>query len=416
MIAGLPYDAEVEYLESTGMQWIDTGIYGTLDTVAKFRACATAADALYPVFGSRVNYRTNAFAVYNGSDVGYKFTVAFDNVYSQGYSVSSVSSVTSDWHDFTIGEVMAIDSWSANIGNIGATQFTTPNTMLLFAWNQNGTIMTGKYKVSYLQIYSNGVLVRDMIPVRVGMEGAMYDRVSKKLFRNAGTGSFVTGPDVAVPVMGLHFMRSPMYHAKDYVQGGLVAMWDGIENAGWGTHDPNATVWTNLVTGGASANVGDRTWGDSWLETTGTLDLNLSDNEPNSRTMEVVFQTASSDVQNVIMSMYTRRVIGTAGTSIGIAPYSAIPVDTVSGRVWSVAVVYPNESNTPDAAYINGLVNTDRTSGNFTNPVSSGIRIGGYYSNPFGGKVHCIRLYSRQLASAEIAHNYAVDKERFSLP
>ena len=204
--------------------------------------------------------------------------------------------------------------------------------------------------------------------------------------------------------------------ARDYVQNGLVAMWDGIENAGWGVHDPNATTWMNLVTGVASANVGDRTWGDSWLETTGTLHLNLSDNEPNSRTMEAIFQTASSDVQNVIMSMYTRRVIGTAGTSIGIAPYSAIPVDTVSGRVWSVAVAYPNESNTPDAAYINGLANTDRTSGNFTNPVSSSIRIGGLYSKPFSGKVYGVRLYSRQLTSAEISANYAIDKARFNLP
>ena len=35
--------------------------------------------------------------------------------------------------------------------------------------------------------------------------------------------------------------------AKDYVQDGLIAMWDGIENAGWGVHDPNATVWKDLV-------------------------------------------------------------------------------------------------------------------------------------------------------------------------
>ena len=31
--------------------------------------------------------------------------------------------------------------------------------------------------------------------------------------------------------------------AKDYVQDGLLALWDGIENAGWGTHDVNATTW-----------------------------------------------------------------------------------------------------------------------------------------------------------------------------
>ena len=35
--------------------------------------------------------------------------------------------------------------------------------------------------------------------------------------------------------------------ARDYVQDGLVAMWDGIENAGWGVHDAAATTWKDLV-------------------------------------------------------------------------------------------------------------------------------------------------------------------------
>jgi len=26
-------------------------------------------------------------------------------------------------------------------------------------------------------------------------------------------------------------------------------MWDGIENAGWGVHDENATIWVDLVGG-----------------------------------------------------------------------------------------------------------------------------------------------------------------------
>ena len=43
-------------------------------------------------------------------------------------------------------------------------------------------------------------MVFDAIPVRFTnessqSEGAMYDRVSGQLFRNAGTGSFVIGPD-----------------------------------------------------------------------------------------------------------------------------------------------------------------------------------------------------------------------------
>ena len=31
--------------------------------------------------------------------------------------------------------------------------------------------------------------------------------------------------------------------ARDYVQTGLIAMWDGIENAGGGVHDASATRW-----------------------------------------------------------------------------------------------------------------------------------------------------------------------------
>lgn len=38
--------------------------------------------------------------------------------------------------------------------------------------------------------------------------------------------------------------------ARDYIQDGLVAMWDGIENAGWGIHDATATMWTDLIRNG----------------------------------------------------------------------------------------------------------------------------------------------------------------------
>ena len=51
-----------------------------------------------------------------------------------------------------------------------------------------------------MRIYSWSVregnaLVRDFIPVRKGTVGYLYDRVSGKLFGNAGTGDFVVGLD-----------------------------------------------------------------------------------------------------------------------------------------------------------------------------------------------------------------------------
>ena len=53
--------------------------------------------------------------------------------------------------------------------------------------------------------------------------------------------------------------------ARDYVQTGLVAMWDGIENAGWGAHDPNATTWKDLVGTRDATLSGTYSWGEkSW--------------------------------------------------------------------------------------------------------------------------------------------------------
>jgi hypothetical protein len=36
------------------------------------------------------------------------------------------------------------------------------------------------------------------------------------------------------------------YDSSSYVQSGLIAQWDGINNAGTGTHDPTATTWKDL--------------------------------------------------------------------------------------------------------------------------------------------------------------------------
>ena len=43
------------------------------------------------------------------------------------------------------------------------------------------------------------------------------------------------------------------YTSKDYVQAGLVAQWDGIDNMGTGAHVSNASVWKLVASQGADA-------------------------------------------------------------------------------------------------------------------------------------------------------------------
>jgi hypothetical protein len=50
-------------------------------------------------------------------------------------------------------------------------------------------------RVERFKITENNYLLYDFIPVRIGTTGYMYDKVSGQLFGNAGTGSFILGPD-----------------------------------------------------------------------------------------------------------------------------------------------------------------------------------------------------------------------------
>lgn len=54
------------------------------------------------------------------------------------------------------------------------------------------------FKVAYIKIEQNGILVRNFIPCyrRADKLAGMYDIVGNVFYTNAGSGSFTIGPDV----------------------------------------------------------------------------------------------------------------------------------------------------------------------------------------------------------------------------
>ena len=62
-------------------------------------------------------------------------------------------------------------------------------------------------------------------------------------------------------VVGWAFTASADVPASAYVQDGLIAQWDGIENVGVGRHDPNATTWTELKQGNVNFSISGCTVG-----------------------------------------------------------------------------------------------------------------------------------------------------------
>lgn len=57
-------------------------------------------------------------------------------------------------------------------------------------------IAFGSAKLYSLYIEENGQKVIDLIPIRIGQVGYMFDMVNGNLYGNAGTGDFVLGGDV----------------------------------------------------------------------------------------------------------------------------------------------------------------------------------------------------------------------------
>ena len=223
--------------------------------------------------------------------------------------------------------------------------------------------------------------------------------------------------------------------ARDYIQDGLIAMWDGIENAGWETHNPSATVWKDLIgnrdwTLGAStsyewtANSFDAK--DQFAATQDFIDGSIV------KTVELCakIKTPSTGVSG----NHAFVIIGRISAS-GSPPYYGLlyrnsqgVLALMGGRSYfagtasefagvAASFSFPNYATTSVSGYFNG---TSRgTNGNNTldyNSTTRGTvaRIGGTAKQSMPIEVYNIRLYSRALTAEEIEHNYKIDKERFN--
>lgn len=195
-----PYDAEVEYLESTGTQYIDTGIVvnNQISMESCFAITATTPD--FYVQGMTMGSNCGFFNVgcYDGVTLG-----AYFSANSRG---GAQISYDRDFHTYFISaSLQRIDNTTAHINtgqhigyNTDTQKYEAPVSIHLF--NRNITWQSPSYgnmpcRKKYDKILFKNILIADYIPVRVGNVGYMYDKVSERLFGSQGTEPFIVGPD-----------------------------------------------------------------------------------------------------------------------------------------------------------------------------------------------------------------------------
>lgn len=200
-----PY-TELEYIDSDGKQWIDTGFTFdyTKDTVYSAEAMALS-DGRTIIMGSYYdgNYRCMAieFGGTSNSHVGagrgyimLKKNAALD-MWASNKDINVKRSISLSFTASKRTAVLDFDgeqkTGTASSGTLSA-KGTTRMFIDLRASNLN--MIQYPLRMYNAQIKQSGELVRDFIPV-LDLNGVacMYDKVSKTFFYNQGSGSFVAG-------------------------------------------------------------------------------------------------------------------------------------------------------------------------------------------------------------------------------
>ena len=225
--------------------------------------------------------------------------------------------------------------------------------------------------------------------------------------------------------------------AKDYVQSGLVAMWDGIENAGWGIHDASATTWKDLIGNLDAILPNNASFGVDCLVSTGTTGAAGSINKLLENctgiTCEAVFNI---DEDGTIRFVDNSAGTGTNNTASGFNHYVYIFNQQLSSRLafghgtWSYTAPAPSSilasrTTVSVVTTVDFISGETRTYHNGTLVVSASnmknLTINYFAETTLKlmvGKGRMFRggIYSRALTADEIARNYAIDKARFKLP
>lgn len=183
---------EVEYIESTGTQWIRTGIFPDDNTIKCEVKIAYSSTSTGQLMGSG----TSGSARFNFGIESRKFRFGFGGSWFDANS--EVTTPDTNPHVFILDA-------STKTGYVdGVPQTTTNNyiatgshVFMLFARGASNSAENGnrtKGKLYYVKLWNKGELVRDLIPV-LDEEGiaCMYDNVSGEFFYNSGTGQFVAG-------------------------------------------------------------------------------------------------------------------------------------------------------------------------------------------------------------------------------
>ena len=185
---------QLEYIQSSGTQYIDTGVKANTQTrvQAKMRyVVAPSESAWAALFGSRNGSGNQEYWVYYRPDDS-----AFSLKYGNDTSNYTVPGSPEELNNFSVnGNTLSVNGQSVT-ANLDALE--SKNSFYIFAVNNSGSLQYASKSALYqFTVYSKSERVRDFVPCTnpSGTVG-LYDLINGEFYANTGTGDFIAGPEI----------------------------------------------------------------------------------------------------------------------------------------------------------------------------------------------------------------------------
>lgn len=174
---------DVEYIESTGTQYIDAYTLPNNNTVIELDGIKYDDGSLYGVKSTfnATGISSNKAIVFDYNGTRYTSTIRWDDnqrhIFKQDKNLIYIDNVL--------------------INTFNTATFNSNYSIYLFARNASGDVGDqGRSRIYYVKIWNNDELIHHFIPVYniITLSYGLYDKVEGKFYGNSGTGTFTPGP------------------------------------------------------------------------------------------------------------------------------------------------------------------------------------------------------------------------------
>ncbi len=238
-VGATPPETYLEYIETDGTAYFDTGVIGKSDTKAETGMMWGAIEGDRGYLGSRPDGG-------NRCNMIHQFSSQWWFAYRSLTAGSGVNPSAGTYYK-VVSEVTSAGKFNLDVNGVhyekdcptgSYANGTTMGLFMLTGYNQHSPSGTRCY---YLKIWQDGALVRDFRPCLKDGVPALYDAVDRKYYFNAGGGTFKAGPCSALP---------SGYQLLEYVETDGNSYFDTGVTAKSGTKAETGMMWGNPLPSG----------------------------------------------------------------------------------------------------------------------------------------------------------------------